>query len=80
MPITRTATLDLHLLARITNLLLPATLVVTLLAGLLISFYFHFLTVALLMLNLLNVAYLFVQRRHTILRNFCILGHARYFM
>lgn len=80
MPITRTATLDLHLLARITNLLLPAAFVVTLLAGLLISFYFHFLTVALLMLNLLNVAYLFVQRRHTLLRNFGILGQARYFM
>ncbi len=80
MPITRTAELDLHLLAKITNLLLPAALVLSFLAGLNISFYFHFLTVALLMLNALNFAYLFIQRRHTLLRNFGILGQARYLM
>jgi len=80
MPITRTATLDLHLLAKFTNLLLPAALVLSLLAGINISFYFHFLTVVLLMLNTLNFAYLFIQRRHTLLRNFGILGQARYLM
>ncbi len=48
------------------------------LSGHYVSFYFHFLTVIFLLLTVVNVFYLFIQKKHTILRNFGILGQARY--
>lgn len=46
--------------------------------GYLVSFYFHFLTVFFLVLNLLNSYWRHVQKWHTLLANFGFLAHARY--
>ena len=70
---------DLHKTARSVNMLMLALLPVSFCAGYFLSFYFHFLTVALLFLNVVNAFYMFVQTRHTLLRNFGILAQARYF-
>ncbi|MEX2606713.1 MAG: FMN-binding glutamate synthase family protein [Kiritimatiellia bacterium] len=75
-----TAELDLFQLAKLTNRLLPAALAISLWAGLSFSFYYHFLTVPLLILNLLNFSYRHVQTRHTLLKNFGIVAQLRYFL
>lgn len=75
-----TAALDLFKLARTVNLLLPLLAVLAAWAGTSLSFYYHFLTVPLLLLNLLNLSCLYVQRRHTLLRNFGIVAQLRYFL
>jgi glutamate synthase domain-containing protein 2 len=48
------------------------------LSGVFFSFYFHFFTIALLFINIVNFFYCHVQTEHTLLRNFGILGQARY--
>ena len=48
------------------------------LLGYFVSFYFHFLTVALLLLNALNLYWRHVQRTHTLLANFGFLAQIRY--
>jgi len=45
-----------------------------------VSFYFHFLTVAFLFLFVVDLIYRFGQRRHIILRNFGIIGQGRYLL
>jgi glutamate synthase domain-containing protein 2 len=70
--------IDLHKLAKFANIALPLILVVSLLAGIKVSFYFHFLTVTLLFMLVINFFYRHVQKAHTVLRNFGILGQARY--
>lgn len=75
-----TAALDLFKLARSVNFLLPLLAGLSAWAGQSVSFYFHFLTVPLLILNLLNLSYLFVQQKHTLLRNFGIVAQLRYFL
>lgn len=71
---------NLHKLSRFTNLAIPLLAGLFFLAGLRISFYFHFLTVAFLFLSVLNAFYLFGQKGHSILRNFGILGQGRYIL
>lgn len=71
---------NLHKLARFINVVIPLLLVLSFLLGWLVSFYFHFLTIAFLFLSLLNAYYLFGQRNHTLLRNFGILGQGRYML
>lgn len=71
---------DLHKTARSVNFMLLALLPVAFCAGYFVSFYFHFMTVALLFLNIINAFYLFVQTKHTLLRNFGILAQSRYFL
>lgn len=69
---------NLHKLARFINsslLILPALFFA---AGVWVSFYFHFLTVASLFLLIVNFFYRHVQRHHTILRNFGLIGQGRY--
>jgi len=69
---------NLHKLARFVNaalLLLPALFFA---AGVWVSFYFHFLTVASLFVLIVNFSYRHVQRRHSILRNFGVIGQGRY--
>jgi glutamate synthase domain-containing protein 2 len=78
MPMT--LEVDLHRTARSVNIALLILVPVSFCAGLFISFYFHFLTVAMLFLNVINGFYLFVQKRHTLLRNFGVLAQARYFL
>lgn len=69
---------NLHKLARFTNVAIPTLALLFFIAGLKISFYFHFLTVAFLFITFLNTYYLFIQRSHSLLRNFGILGQGRY--
>jgi glutamate synthase domain-containing protein 2 len=71
---------DLHRTARSVNITMLIMVPVSFSAGFFISFYFHFLTVAVLFLNVINGFYLFVQKRHTLLRNFGVLAQARYFL
>jgi|GEM_PF-1119966 len=69
---------DLHKLAKFTNIALPLCTVAMFLAGRYISFYFHFLTVGFLFLSGVNFFYLHIQRGHSLLRNFGILAQGRY--
>lgn len=71
---------DLHKTARSVNIALLLMVPVSFLAGYYVSFYFHFITVALLFLNVINAFYLFVQKRHVLLRNFGVLAQARYLL
>jgi len=45
-----------------------------------VSFYFHFLTVALLILNVVNFYWRHVQKRHTLLSNYGFLAQIRYIL
>ncbi len=80
MAMTGKLVVNLHKLARFTNLAIPLLAGLFFLAGLRISFYFHFLTVAFLFLSFLNAFYLFIQKGHSLLRNFGILGQGRYIL
>jgi hypothetical protein len=75
-----TAKVDLFKLSRVTNRLIFAFALLFFLAGCRISYWFHFLTVFFLMLTVMNFFYRHVQTRHAILRNFGILGQARYIL
>jgi glutamate synthase domain-containing protein 2 len=72
--------IDLHKLSRFVNLALPVLTIVFFLAGLKLSFYFHFLTVALLFTTCLNAFYLYLQKGHALLKNFGILAQGRYML
>lgn len=72
--------INLHKLARFTNTAIPICTLLAFVAGWQISFYFHFITVPLLGLTLVNLYYLFGQRNHSLLRNFGILGQGRYML
>lgn len=74
----QTLSIDLHKLARFTNAAIWAFPFLFLAAGMAVSFYFHFLTVAFLFLLVMNLFYRHVQTEHTVLRNFGILGQGRY--
>jgi len=80
MPMTGKLVVNLHKLSRFTNLAIPLLAGLFFIAGLRISFYFHFLTVAFIFLSVLNAFYLFGQKGHSILRNFGILGQGRYIL
>lgn len=70
--------INLHKMARFTNTVVWILPLVFFAAGTLLSFYFHFFTVAFLFLLVVNLFYRHVQTEHTVLRNFGILGQARY--
>jgi glutamate synthase domain-containing protein 2 len=80
MAMTGKIVVNLHKLSRFTNLAIPLLAGLFFVAGMRISFYFHFLTVAFLFLSLLNGFYLFGQSGHSLLRNFGILGQGRYLL
>ncbi len=71
---------DLHKVSKFANMAIPSLAVLFFVGGVYVSFYFHFLTVAFILLTVVNLFYLHIQRKHTILRNFGILGQARYFI
>ncbi len=71
-------TVDLHHLARFVNTTLVILPVIFFAVGYYVSFWFHFLTVASLFLLIVNFFYRHVQKQHTLLGNFGILGQARY--
>ncbi|MGJ8656970.1 MAG: glutamate synthase-related protein [Akkermansiaceae bacterium] len=72
------ASIDLHKISKFANLAIPAMAILFFFGGYFVSFYFHFLTVIFLLLTVVNLFYLCIQKKHTILRNFGILGQARY--
>lgn len=72
--------IDLNKLAKFTNFAIPLFAVLFFAAGYYVSFYFHYLTVSFLFLSIINFFYLHVQTRHALLRNFGILGQARYML
>ncbi|MEM9694778.1 MAG: glutamate synthase-related protein [Myxococcota bacterium] len=71
---------DLEKVSRAANVSIPVFTVLSFVAGHVLSFYFHFLTVPLLMLSGLNAYYLFGQKSHALLANFGILAQMRYFL
>ena len=72
--------IDLHRMAKFANLAIPVFTVVFLLGGIYLSFYLHFGTVTFFFITIINFFYRHVQKDHTVLRNFGILGQARYMM
>ncbi|RLB40054.1 MAG: FMN-binding glutamate synthase family protein, partial [Deltaproteobacteria bacterium] len=65
-------------MAKIANAGIVLALVGSVLLGHFVSFYFHFLTVFLILLNLLNVYWRHVQKTHTLLANFGFAAQVRY--
>jgi hypothetical protein len=72
--------IDLHKISKFVNLFIPISLVLFLAAGTFVNFYFHFLTVAFLFMTIANFFYMNVQKEHVILKNFGIMGQARYLL
>lgn len=72
--------IDLHRLSKFVNLAIPVFAILFLSLGTYVSFYFHFLTVAMLFLTIANFFYQHVQTEHTVLRNFGLLGQGRYLL
>ncbi|MFT7615807.1 MAG: glutamate synthase domain-containing protein 2 [Candidatus Woesearchaeota archaeon] len=68
--------INLHKVSKFTNFSILALLFFFL--GYLVSFYFHFLTVAFIFLIGLNYYYLYIQEKHTLLRNFGLMAQIRY--
>ncbi|MEM9191041.1 MAG: FMN-binding glutamate synthase family protein [Myxococcota bacterium] len=69
---------NLDRMAKTANAGLVLALVVAAILGYTVSFYFHFLTVALLLMNALNFYWRRIQRTHTLLANFGYLAQLRY--
>ena len=69
---------NLDRMARTANVGVVIALVGTLVLGYFVSFYFHFLTVSFLVLNLLNLYWRHVQKSHTLLANFGFIAQTRY--
>ena len=69
---------NLDRVGKIANSGIVLALVGSLLLGQFVSFYFHFLTVFLILLNLLNFYWRHVQKTHTLLSNFGFTAQLRY--
>ena len=76
----RKISLNLEKTARFLNGALLVLLFCSLLAGFWWHTNWHYLTALLILLNLLNVYYLYIQKQHTLLANFGILALFRYFV
>ncbi len=69
---------DLEKVSKAANVSIPVLAGVAFTAGHTVSFYFHFLTVPLIMLTGLNLFYLRVQKEHALLANFGVIAQMRY--
>ena len=69
---------NMEKMAKYVNTSLPGFILFFGAMGHVVSFYFHFFTVAFIMLTILNFFYRHVQRSHTLLSNYGILALARY--
>lgn len=69
---------DLEKLANVVNVALPALTLLFGFLGVRVSFNYHFLTVSFLLLTLVNLYYLYGQKKHTLLANFGIIAQLRY--
>ena len=72
--------INLPKISKFVNLALPVLFLLFLAGGTYLSFYLHYGTVIFLFLTVINFFYLKVQKEHTVLRNFGIMGQARYMM
>lgn len=72
--------IDLHKVSKFVNLAIPLAVIVFMALGTYVSFYFHFFTVGFFFLMLINFFYQNIQNEHTLLRNFGLLGQARYML
>lgn len=72
--------IELHKLSKFVNTAIPTLAILFFLAGWKLSFYFHFGTIAFTLLTLINLFYMKVQTGHALLRNFGMMGQARYMM
>ena len=72
--------INLERVAKVGNLAIVLLLLGAALLGYFVSFYFHFATVALLLLNLLNLYWRHGQKTHALLANFGFLAQGRYLM
>ncbi len=70
--------INLDRMAKTANAAIGLALIGSALLGYLVSFYFHFLTVFFLLLNLMNLYWRYVQKTHTLLANFGFLAQIRY--
>jgi len=73
-----TVVFNLDKISRIANAAIWLLLALSAVAGYFISFYFHFLTVGLLLLALMNFYWLHVQKAHALLANFGWVAQLRY--
>jgi len=71
---------NLDRVAKIANAGILLALVGAAVLGHFVSFYFHFLTVFLILLNLLNFYWRHLQKTHTLLSNFGFAAQARYLL
>lgn len=69
---------NLDRLSRTVNTAILAAVPVFFALGNFVSFYFHFLTVTFILINVLNVFYLYIQKNHTLLSNYGLLAQLRY--
>ena len=69
---------NLDRMAKTANVGVVIALAGSLVLGYFVSFYFHFLTVFFLVLNLLNLYWRHIQKRHTLLANFGFIAQTRY--
>ncbi len=71
-------TVNLEKTSRFTNNSLYFVQIAFFILGLEVSFYFHFLTVTVFLLVLINLYYLYIQKKHALLSNFGLLAQIRY--
>jgi len=69
---------SLEKMAKFTNLMLMLLVPLFFALGFFISFWWHIGTVVFIMINMLNFHYIYIQKKHTILMNFGIMGQLRY--
>ena len=67
-------------LSKFVNLIIPLIFINFLLFGIYFSPFWHLGTIIFLSLSILNFYYLYIQKKHTILSNFGIMGQLRYIM
>ena len=72
--------IDLHKMANFTNAVIPVLAILSLLGGTFVNFHIHFLSVFFIFLTIINFFYRHVQKSHSLLRNFGVMGQARYMM
>ncbi len=77
-PLETRLSVNLDRMAKTGNAAIVLALIGSALLGYFVSFYFHFLTVFLVLLNLLNFYWRHVQKTHTLLANFGFLAQIRY--
>ncbi len=77
---TSKISIDLHKMAKVTNFSIPIFAAFFLLVGTYFTFYIHFFTVFFVFLTIINFFYRHVQKQHALLRNFGVMGQARYMM